>query len=124
MADTNKNSNLSKTTALSQKIVDQAQKAANELLNSVEDKAKKIIADLQAEKKKEFESRANHWDLSTRRKEESQKTQEDIQHIFKKYETIDGELSDFLMNRVTSVRIELSRNVIGDYSQLRNETVF
>lgn len=124
MADTNKNSNLSKTTALSQKIVDQAQKAANELLNSVEDKAKKIVAALQAEKKKEFESRANHWDLSTRRKEESKKTQEEIQHIFKKYETIDGELSDFLMNRVTSVRIELSRNVIGDYSQLRNDTVF
>ena len=122
MADTNKNSNLSKTTALSQKIVDQAQKTANELLNSVEDCARRIVADLQAEKKKEFESRANDWDLSAKRKEEKQKTQDDIQHIFKKYQTIDGELSDFLMNRVTSVRIELSRNVIGDYSQLKGET--
>ena len=46
-------------------------------------------------------------------------TNEDIQKVFALYKQKGDQISDFLINRITTVDVRLARNVIGDFSSLK-----
>ena len=117
MSDVNKTS-LAKAEQRATQIIKDAEAVKEALLDQAEDFAKLEVKKLKEEMQKSYESKK--YDLTHEQYELSKTTSEDIQKVFSLYKEKGENISDFLINRITSVDIKLARNVVGDFSSLQN----